>query len=536
MKTFKNWITLGLLAPWCVSAVLANPPADSNQASSYANSEMKCFTHEQKVCGANDLSKSSGKKQILIVPTGYQDADKADFEGRVQEYITAMTGVGSNVFSDKYKNQFVFVSIWIPGKDFASKEANFGAELIPHPIRQGFGIVLDEDKVDSALNELKRVHTRQLSPLTIITVFNTEEGATPNAKTPTFLDKSYGIVMMTKKDMANSYVPSHETAHGMLNFLDEYVEGGLENVSVKSFDALSSFAAFGEGWAGLKNFWENIRGLYPIRISDFLANNGSENITTDQFPSRVKTNGYNGREFKYEGGMFFGRGTYHHAGSNIMNSGTVIRGPGDEFDFDHSQSQLDVIEQVFEKPDTASRPNDRIKNNGPVDKLQFTFGGDTYLMLFDGDKNHRFHSTQRYDVQIGWYERDWKWCKAAFIPYPCYDKKWTVVEKSMKPQLHAIDLRETKLYGLAKFARFLGCDLGLAKIPKKSREEVKKICKYKVETLAESFLPSMSFVTPYEKVKVPVSQAFTKYFWRFRTDNGTMESGYTTWSDFSRAF
>ncbi|HAZ11275.1 MAG: hypothetical protein A2X86_20645 [Bdellovibrionales bacterium GWA2_49_15] len=498
--------------------------------------EMSCLTGELKTCSEADLQKADGRLQIVVLPTGFTQNDKAEFQTAFQNYATNMVNAGADVYSQKYKDKFLFVSYWLPGETLESNKATLGGQIIPHPIRENFGIVIDEDKVNEAIVDIQRENGRYIKPWCTVAIFNTTKDTTANAKTPSFMSSPYGIVLVTKTDVKSSYLVSHETAHGGLNFLDEYVEPGFTNLNIHSVDVMSAFAAFGEGWDGLKAFWENIRGLYPIKISDILANNGSENIALDKFPARVTTPGHSALEYAYEGGMFFGRGTYHHAGDNLMNTSYVSRGPDDGFAFDHSRSQLDVIEQALDNVQVASRPNDRIKNQGPVDKLQFTFGGDTYLMLFDADKNHHYHPSTRYDVQIGWWERNWKWCKAAFIPYPCYENKWMVVGKSIRPTIHTIHIKETKLFGLAKFARFLSCDLGLAKIPKKSREQVKRFCSHQVNELAEAFVPSLDFATPYQKLKVPVSQAFTKYYWRFRTENGTYESGWTAWSDFSRAF
>jgi hypothetical protein len=55
-------------------------------------------------------------------------------------------------------------------------------------------------------------------------------------------------------------------------------------------------------------------------------------------------------------------------------------------------------------------------------------------------------------------------------------------------------------------------------------------------TLSTSFLPTVDFMTPYQETEVPASQWMTTYYWRFKTDNGSQQSGYTGWSSFFRSF
>ena len=326
-------------------------------------------------------------------------------------------------------------------------------------------------------------------------------------------------------------------AHGALNFLDEYVERGFENFNIKTVDKLSNLVAWGKGAKGFASWWNHIRGFYRIKISEILAGNGSENIDITKYPSRVETDGHTPNEYEKEGGMFFGRGTWHDEGNNLMNSNRVQRGDNDGFAFDHSLSQKDVLDQVFVNPSIASRPNDRIRNVGPVGKVKFTLSNKTKLMLYDGDKNHRWHPTYNYTVQVGWYERHWKKCKAGgWFPYPCYKKKWKTVEKVVWPKERIINLKKTKAFGVAKFAKFLACKMGIGKLVGADPKILEKICVYDVSTLADAFIPSIEYIIPYQELNIPVKQAFTKYYWRFKTDNRTIESGFTGWSKFTRIF
>ncbi len=120
------------------------------------------------------------------------------------------------------------------------------------------------------------------------------------------------------------------------------------------------------------------------------------------------SSGYPSQYYAYEGGMFFGRGTWHQAGSNLMNGNNVMRGWDDGFAYAHSPSQQQVVDNAFDGG--IRRPNDRLRNAGPRNGWPLAFGSATHVMLFDADKNHHFHPTQYYSVQVGWYDRVWKTC------------------------------------------------------------------------------------------------------------------------------
>ncbi|MCU1281207.1 MAG: hypothetical protein JWM53_4753, partial [bacterium] len=46
---------------------------------------------------------------------------------------------------------------------------------------------------------------------------------------------------------------------------------------------------------------------------------------------------------------------------------------------------------------------------------------------------------------------------------------------------------------------------------------------------------SISFAVPYQDVEVPASQWLTTYWWRFSSNNGYVQSGWTGWSSFYRS-
>jgi hypothetical protein len=338
---------------------------------------------------------------------------------------------------------------------------------------------------------------------------------------------------MTRGQLGGSYIGVHEMAHSSLNFLDEYIEGGFENLNIRSFDVLTPLAIWNTSTGNFGEALGNFFGIYNYLISEVLSANGSENMEVSRYPSRVATAGWGRDEYKNEGGMFFGKGTYHNAGPNIMGTTLPWMDGTDGFDWAHSPAQERILKQAFELSG-PQRPNDRIRNAGPVNGWPIA-SSDVRVLLFDGDKNHHFQPTRSYEVQVGWYQRHWSTCWWGPFPYPCSRDEWTTVQKTVSPTRRAIQLKSTALMGLANFAQSIICGLGLGESLPIGGKSV-NICEQPLESTAQAFLPSFEFSMPYQDVNVPASQWSTKYFWRFRTNNGAQRSGWTGWADFYRTF
>ena len=200
-----------------------------------------------------------------------------------------------------------------------------------------------------------------------------------------------------------------------------------------------------------------------------------------------------------------------------MNSSRVQNCDADRFAYDHSASQQAVVEQVFEAPDQAARPNDRLRNAGPMDGWPAGMGDSVRLLLFDADKNHQFHPTTSYDVQIGWYEGD----------------RWMTVQKSVTPDDRTLSLDSSKLYGMTQTVQDVLCMIGVDEI--QSGGGNFNLCELTVDEMADAFLPTFQWPLPYQDVKMPTPNTFTRYYWRFRTNNGTYASGWTGWSSVYRS-
>jgi hypothetical protein len=494
----------------------------------------KCSKWTGAACSSNDRA-STQNKQIVIFGSGFAntDADETLFWSTFDRVVSLMTSpdTAGTAWSVQHKDQILFIGYFTPGGPIDSPTAAFHGAIPKHPVR-GYATSLDQDEVFQKVTQISAEITF-LRPMSVGVVFNdTRTGVTANAAPPTIIGKPFGIAKWLRGDLdtRGAYLPTHELAHASLDFLDEYVQQGFEDLNISQIDVLTPLALLDGSWGGILSAISNVFGVYDMRLSEILANNGSDNIATTTIPATVMTPGFSRETYAYEGGMFFGRGTWHMAGNNIMNGNHVMRGPDDGFAFAHSGSQQAVINEAWGA--TAHRPNDRLRNAGPTNGWPSAFGNSTKVMIFDGDKLHHYHPTRTYDVQVGWYDRHWKTCWKLFVPYPCYDDVWTVAERTDWAAERTIQLRATAAYGLASLLQRVVCAVGINEI--QSGSGTFHLCDQGVDALSSAFLPTIVFRLPYQEITVPASQWFTTYYWRFRTDNGTQQSGFTGWSSFYR--
>jgi hypothetical protein len=486
----------------------------------------KCMKANNTSCTHADLG-NPYYKQIVLLPTGYAESDRAQFWTDFDTFRNQMANSGT-VWSTQKKDQILWVGYFAPGNPLG-QGANFSAEIAPHPIR-GYALALHLDDVYAKVDQIKSTDIAELNPMGTMVIFNAipDQKVTANAAPPSFVSKKFGIAKMTRKDLDSGYIATHELGHAAMNFLDEYVEPGMENLNIRSFDIATPLALFNGTWSSAITAISDLFGVYDYNISEILAANGNVNIALQSVPSTVQSPISGKQTYAYEGGMFTGLGTFHMAGNNLMNGNNVMRGPDDGFGYAHSGSQQQVIDAAF--AGTVERANDRIRNAGPKNGWPLVLGSSTHVMMYDGDKNNHFHPSQYYVVQVGWYEREWYTAWWGPIPYPDYKDVWKTAQNNAYPARHTIDLKASSLYGLANFAQGLLCGVGVTEIGGF------KLCTQPLDTVATNFLPTFTFATPYEETYVPASQWMTKYWWRFATWNGTAYSYYTGWSSFYRSF
>jgi len=545
-----QWAVAALIAMWAMTAraqVLVG--VDVGWPGWWVPVTWKCVHADGHACASSELS-NPWFKQVFITSTGFADTERNDFWTEFDRIVGFMTGPeAGNVWSAQQRDRLLFVGYFVPGGALGAPDAAFGGKIPQHPIR-GWATSLSQQAVYDKIAQIRASTIPGLNPFTAGVLFNSfQTPVTANAAPPSFVDyhrrpasedpgvqKSFGVAKFTRADLRDRgpYITTHELAHAGLNFLDEYVEHGFQDLSIRQLDVTTPLALFDWTWGGFVRAIGDLFSVYDYNVSEILAANGNDNIALGTWPATVWTPGSGAEYYAYEGGMFFGRGTYHMAGDNLMNGNFVVRGPGDGYGSAHSGSQQRVVNQAFWGG--AGRPNDRIRAAGPKNGWPLAFGSSTHVMLYDGDKNHHFQPTRAYAVQVGWYERNWHTCWAVFVPYPCYNDVWRTAQTSVAPTARSIDLKMSSLYGLANLAQSALCAVGVDEIPKNDGSgQSFRLCDQDLSTVADNFLPTVKFSVPYQDVVVPASQWLTTYWWRFSTNNGFKQSGWTGWSSFYRS-
>jgi hypothetical protein len=488
-----------------------------------------CKTGDGAACSSYQLANPAIYRQILILPTGYTSSQGTQFYADTETLRNRMSNAPGPVYSSVYKSQLLYIAYWVPGSgDLSSGAAAFGGKVFPHPVR-GKALTCNQDAIYAYVDTIRSSAIAQLWPGDVVLLYNTtESGITANATPPSFSQRNYGISRMTLGQIQGNYVGPHEIGHGLLSWVDEYVEPGFENVNITQFDILTPLAIWDGSLGTLDDAVGDLLGVYDMNISEVLVNNGADNVALSRYPATVY-NGLTPEVYTYQGGMFFGQGTWHAAGRNLMNDDDFNPQPDNGFAYAHSSTQQRIVNTAF-VTHAAGRANDRLRNAGPVNGWPFEFGSDTTVMLFDGDKNHHWQPTQSYNVVVGWYERNWHTCWAGPFPYPCYDDVWTTVQKTVYPTRETLELKTSTLFGLASLTQNVVCGLGLGSVGGNI-----DICTLTVDQMANAFIPTLKFTLPYQYVTVPASQWWTTYYWCFSTWNGTYRSGYTSWASFYRS-
>jgi hypothetical protein len=480
--------------------------------------------------------KSKKHLQVLVLSAGYEENEYSKFLEDSAKLVERMTAPGTDIdiYSTQRAESILYLFHWTPDQPLGP-ESRLQADVISHPIR-GRALTLNQSAVIESVNHFRDSHESLTRPDGILVILNHEErNVTANASLPSHLEVNYGIARITRAQLNSYYLASHEIAHSALNLLDEYVEAGFENMNIRTLDTLSSLAFLSKGWSGWMSGLSVFLDRYPMKISEIIAANGPENIDVTPYTARVRSPGFSDLN-KYflskEGGMFFGKGTYHDAGSNLMNSDRKQDGEDDGFAYAHSPTQNRVIQSLFENE--TLRPNHRIKNIGPNGAWRFSTGSETYVMIFDGDKNHHTHPTQRYDLRVEWDENEYYGCRT--FPFVCQRTITRVVQKSFEPELRTLDLHLSSLKGLSNTFQRVLCGMGIQSLLDRQENVTINLCELSTTEMAEAFLPSVEFILPYQEFKIPTPQRGKEYRWYFRTDNGTYLSGFTGASKLRRTF
>ncbi len=494
-----------------------------------ASAETRCVKWNNVPCVAADFTNAQNR-QVVVFGAGYTAADADLFWGDFDGVVSQMVGTAAGTsFARQKKERWLFIGEFRAGETLASNKAWFNAKVMAHPSRGSF-LTIDYDPVYARCDALKTTYPG-LKPFTAGVMYNTPDGEpTANATPPSFIGKPYGIAKFTRQDARNGWTATHEFGHSGMDFLDEYVEAGLEDINIRLIDVLSPLLLLNASWSGIMDAIGSLTTVYDIDLSEILAANGNDNLALSRFPATVTPLSY--EAYDYEGGSMFGRGTWHVKGASLMNGFQNLRGPDDHLEMRHTQAQQRVVDTMYSG--IPGRANNRLRNAGPITGWPLALGTKTKVLMYDADKNHHFQKTQRYTVQVGWNEREWKTCWAWFIPYPCSKDVWKTAEKTITPTKRTLSFKMSFAYGLGNLTQKLICFLGLGELNLNGASV--QLCAVDLATLSTSFLPTVDFMTPYQETEVPASQWMTTYYWRFKTDNGSQQSGYTGWSSFFRSF
>jgi hypothetical protein len=334
----------------------------------------RCLKWDGRACDAQDLT-SPGAHQLLILSSGYSAEAAEHFWRDLDVLIRRMTGEeAGRAWSAQKRDKLFFVGHFTGGGSSISSSASFGARVIVDPGGRHTLAVQISD-VHAFVDALHVDHSWLLPTGTAVLVQSSADtaGASAHAAPPSFLGKSYGVAVFSSEQVrAGSYTPVHELAHATLNFLDEYVEAGLETRSLGEVDAFREQLVLDQSWGGRGR---PERSAWDLRLVEILAGNGPVNLSPYRDVSSVRTPGSKPERYEYEGGLFLGRGSYHDAGSNLMNSPFVRRTPHDDFALDHSPAQLLGMLPTARTIDSGMRdPWTTGSRQGPRPSCCFTTG------------------------------------------------------------------------------------------------------------------------------------------------------------------
>jgi hypothetical protein len=155
----------------------------------------------------------------------------------------------------------------------------------------------------------------------------------------------------------------------------------------------------------------------------------------------------------------------------------------------------------------------------------------------DDDKHHRWHPTKKYRLYITWQEDYWSSCpvlgwdgKPTGLYYSCLKKRWVGASRTDYPRRREADIMKMITINSASFLLPVICGMGLG------QSGSVNLCALPPSQVISTPMPGTKFPQPYEYYDFYMPKGFTKYYWKFKTYNGTMWSGYTGYQSFTRSF
>src|SRR5262249_43362604 len=157
-----------------------------------------------------------------------------------------------NVWSVQQRDRLLFVGYFIAGGRIGAPHAAFGASIPRHPGR-GYAPSLSQQAGYDPIPQNPPHPIYRPRPVPPGRPFNSfQSPVTANAAPPSFVGKPFGVAKFTRADLNDrgAYITTHELAHAGLNFLDEYVEQGFQDLNIRQIDAATPLALFDWTWGG----------------------------------------------------------------------------------------------------------------------------------------------------------------------------------------------------------------------------------------------------------------------------------------------
>lgn len=487
--------------------------------------EPRCYDSGGSIDCRESMS-AAGRPVIWVLSTGYSGLEQAQFELDVERvsnsFFRSQSWAGARYASYNSRadrnSSLIFRSHFTPGGALGSATSKFSSSIVRHPFRQTqWNMAMDHAQVVEEVLRFRKQNGELSHPVATVVLFNDDrgelDGVGANAALPSTISQSFGIAKFTRGALRApnpNYVVVHEIAHALLDFADEYIESTLAGVSIQSIDKIT-FLTQGFGGAIRVLF-----GIHQLRLSEIIAGNSFDNVDVTEYPSRVGENSDH-LHYSAQGGMFFGRGTYHFPEANLMSSRSDVS-HGDSELFQHSRPQDQNISDFFHETTELPRVNDRIRIAGPYPWFGSLAGRGTELVVYDGDKNHRFHPTQQYRVQVSFRSRR--------------KGEWVTIERDYNPSDSFIRVDQTGLMKLARVAQDVACFFTQNKLNVAGQ----RLCSMNLNQVVGSFLPSLDFRVPYQRFRVELPEWFTYYYIRVATVSRGGVSSFTGWHRIHRSF
>lgn len=527
------------------SATLAASPLPQDFCPGVKVDAWTCRTGDGRPCDEAVQGDISAYRQILVFPIGYQD--RRFFQAEAEELRTDMVDIDiadiydyygetykSTMWSSVHRERLLFLTYWVPGGAVDSDDTAFEGQLIDHPIRLGdYRLKVNESLVDGQVETLKE-SCPSLDPISVVAFFDVTglPEPTANATPPIYMKRSFGIARISNRFLGYHYVPPHELGHAAMGWFDEYVEPSLRGVNVREFDRLSPLFIFDQG---LVTAALDVLEIYNMEVSEILLANGADNVSLVENPGRVTPEGALGSEPYEQEGAYFGAGVYRYM-EDQENLMSAEWGVPDQYR--QSPVQQRLMNTAFGTGPV--RTNDRLVNAGPPSGFALAVGPSWNVMLFDEDKNHRWHPTKRYDIEVQWKEQNWAICKMTVWPfsdYPCLKTETRTVRKSVEPTRELTSIDKNAIVKFGNWALALLCkrgDIMVSDLGIEAGGDINLCEAGGIDSLLTETFFFKSVYLPYQFATIPTPRPFTRYLWRFRSDNGVVESDWTNWSSLER--